>query len=157
MAWYTTDHARRDAARQGACITNAKTAAHSVVRPHTAETVQIDVVRYRDADGNPTDVPAKTPALGKGDLGFTDLFTSHPQFAHVWHGRLTAKSTGEITRARRFIETAEQCDGYMPVSLIYYSAHTGRYGGGEKLNLQNLGRKSQLRRSLCVDSWEIEV
>ena len=54
MAWYTTDHARRDAARQGACITNAKTAANSVVRPHTAETVQIDVVRYMDADGNPT-------------------------------------------------------------------------------------------------------
>lgn len=111
----------------------------------------------KDEQGNDTDEPEMIPALGKSDLGFLELRKLYPQFEHVWAGRAAAKSVGEITRAERFIETAEQCDGLMPVALIYYSAHTGRYGGGEKLNLQNLGRGSELRRSLSVPSWEITL
>lgn len=111
----------------------------------------------KDAEGNDTDVPEKIPALGKSDLGFIALRRDYPQYEHVWAGRVAAKSTGEITRAERFLQTAEQTGGFMPVPLIYYSAHTGRYGGGEKLNLQNLGRGSELRRSLCVPSREEAV
>lgn len=114
-------------------------------------------VKIKDADGNDTDEPAMIPALGKSDLGFLELRKLYPEHEAVWKGRVAAKSVGEITRAERFIATAEQCDGYMPVALMYYSAHTGRYGGGEKLNLQNLGRGSQLRRSLCVPSWEVMI
>lgn len=101
--------------------------------------------------------PKKIAALGKSDLGFQELRRAHPQHENLWLGRIAAKSVGEITRAERFLTTAERCDGFMPVALIYYSAHTGRYGGGEKLNLQNLGRGSELRRSLCVDTWEEPV
>jgi DNA polymerase len=39
--------------------------------------------------------------------------------------------------------------GYMPMPLNYYSAATGRYGGSEKLNVQNMVRGSALRRALC--------
>ena len=109
----------------------------------------------KDEAGNET--PVMIPALGKSDLGFQELRKLYPQYEHVWAGRVAAKSVGEITRAERFIATAEQCDGFMPVALVYYSAHTGRYGGGEKLNLQNLGRGSELRRSLCVPSWEVTL
>lgn len=111
----------------------------------------------KDEYGKPTDEPAMIPALGKNDLGFQELRVLYPQHAPVWDGRIAAKSVGEITRAERFIATAEQCDGFMPVPLGYYAAHTGRYGGSEKLNLQNLGRKSQLRRSLCMPSWEVTL
>lgn len=111
----------------------------------------------KDENGNDTDVPEKIPALGKSDLGFLALRRDYPQFEHVWAGRVAAKSVGEITRAERFLQTAEQTGGFMPVALIYYSAHTGRYGGGEKLNLQNLGRGSELRRSLCVPTREEAV
>lgn len=114
-------------------------------------------VKVKDADGNPTDEPAMIPALGKSDLGFQELRKLYPQYENVWRGRIAAKSVGEITRAERFIATAEQCDGHMPAALVYYSAHTGRYGGGEKLNLQNLGRGSELRRSLCVESREVTL
>lgn len=114
-------------------------------------------VKVKDEHGNDTDEPALIPALGKSDLGFQELRKLYPEYEHVWAGRIAAKSVGEITRAERFIATAEQCDGLMPVALIYYSAHTGRYGGGEKLNLQNLGRGSELRRSLSVPSWSVEV
>lgn len=110
-----------------------------------------------DAEGNETDEPVMIPALGKADLGFLALRRDYPQFEHVWAGRVAAKSTGEITRADRFIDTAEQTGGFMPVALNYYAAHTGRYGGAEKLNLQNLGRGSQLRRSLCVPTREEAV
>lgn len=108
----------------------------------------------KEADGV---TPKKIAALGKSDLGFQELRRAHPEHENLWQGRIAAKSVGEITRAERFLTTAERCDGYMPVPLIYYSAHTGRYGGGEKLNLQNLGRGSELRRSLCVDTWEEPV
>jgi DNA polymerase len=113
--------------------------------------------KVKDANGNPTDEPVMIPALGKSDLGFQALRKEYPEFEHVWAGRVAAKSVGEITRAERFIATAEQCDGLMPVALIYYSAHTGRYGGGEKLNLQNMGRGSELRRSLCVPTREVRL
>lgn len=109
----------------------------------------------KDEAGNET--PVMIPALGKNDLGFLELRKNYPEHEAVWAGRVAAKSVGEITRAERFIATAEQCDGFMPVALVYYSAHTGRYGGGEKLNLQNLGRGSELRRSLCVPSWEVAL
>lgn len=99
--------------------------------------------------------PKKIAALGKADLGFQELRRNHPQFEHIWQGRIAAKSVGEITRAERFLDTARQCDGYMPVPLVYYSAHTGRYGGGEKLNLQNLGRTSELRRALCAQPGQM--
>lgn len=113
--------------------------------------------KIKDDAGKDTDQPAMIPALGKGDLGFQEMRAAYPQFEHIWAARIAAKSVGEITRAERFIATAEQCDGLMPVALIYYSARTGRYGGGEKLNLQNLGRGSELRRSLSVPTREVPV
>lgn len=113
--------------------------------------------KVKDAEGKDTDEPAMIPALGKSDLGFLELRKQYPELDHVWAGRVAAKSVGEITRAERFLATAEQCDGLMPVALMYYSAHTGRYGGGERLNLQNLGRGSELRRSLSVPSWKVAI
>ena len=111
--------------------------------------------KVKDADGNDTDQPVMIPALGKDDVGFRELMHAYPQHKALFEGRIAAKSVGEITRGQRFLATAEQCDGFMPVPLIYYSAHTGRYGGGEKLNLQNLGRGSRLRRALCLPTREV--
>lgn len=90
------------------------------------------------------------PALGKADLGFQQMKAAHPELKAIFEGRVAAKSTGQISRAARFLETAEICGGLMPCPLIYYSAHTGRYGGGEALNLQNLTRGSELRKSLIA-------
>lgn len=90
------------------------------------------------------------PALGKADLGFQQMKAAHPELKHIFEGRVAAKSVGQISRAERFLQVADICGGWMPCPLIYYSAHTGRYGGGEKLNLQNLNRGSELRKSLVA-------
>lgn len=62
--------------------------------------------------------------------------------------RIGGKSTLAETRAKRMIEIAQR--GTLPVYLKYYAAHTGRLGGGDAMNLQNLTRKSTLRRALMA-------
>jgi hypothetical protein len=78
--------------------------------------------------------------------------------------RLAVKSTTNITRAQRFLTAG--ADGMpLPVGYAYYRAHTGRWGGNNKMNMQNLTRGGELRMSilapkghvLCVaDSGQIE-
>ena len=48
----------------------------------------------------------------------------------------TGKSTLEETRTQRFIDIGKR--GTFPVPLKYYAAHTGRWGGSDSVNLQNL-------------------
>jgi len=50
--------------------------------------------------------------------------------------RLGTKSTLEETRTQRFIDISNR--GKLPVPVRYYAAHTGRWGGDDKINLQNL-------------------
>jgi len=119
------------------------------------------------------DVPMKTSpttgkqtyAFAKNDTAFTAL-TEHPKPAvrAIVEARLGTKSTIEETRTKRFLEVAER--GRLPILLKYYGAHTGRFSGGDKLNLQNLPRGGALRKSLvapegkCVvacDSSQIEA
>ena len=61
--------------------------------------------------------------------------------------RLAVKSTTNITRAERFLEAGR--DGMcLPVGYSYYRAHTGRWGGNNKMNMQNLTRGGELRLSI---------
>jgi DNA polymerase I-like protein with 3'-5' exonuclease and polymerase domains len=60
--------------------------------------------------------------------------------------RLGVKSTIEETRTERLISIAGR--GLMPIPLRYYAAHTGRWGGDDKVNMQNLPRKSPLKYAL---------
>lgn len=62
--------------------------------------------------------------------------------------RLGTKSTLEETRTQRFIDIGKR--GNLPVPLRYYAAHTGRWGGDDKLNLQNLPRKSALKEAIIA-------
>lgn len=55
--------------------------------------------------------------------------------------RLGNKSTLEETRTQRFIEIASR--GNLPVPIRYYAAHTGRFGGDDKINMQNLPSRGE--------------
>ena len=78
-----------------------------------------------------------TYAFAKSDVGFKELL-EHPdeQVQAVMAARLGTKSTLEETRTERLINIAKR--GNLPVPLKYYAAHTGRWGGEDKINLQNL-------------------
>jgi DNA polymerase len=94
----------------------------------------------------PTKVSAKTGkeawAFAKTDEGFKAL-EQHPdpKVQALVAARLGNKSTLEETRTQRFIDIAKR--GSLPVPLKYYAAHTGRWGGDDKVNLQNLPSRGQ--------------
>lgn len=89
----------------------------------------------------------QTYAFSKTDEEFKALLEHpHTEIQALVAARLGTKSTIEETRTERFIGIATR--GAMPVPLRYYAAHTGRWGGDDKLNLQNLPRKSPLKYSI---------
>jgi len=109
-----------------------------------------------------------TYAFAKTDQGFKDLLEHPiPAVVAVTEARMGVKSTIEETRTQRMIGISER--GPLPIMLKYYAAHTGRFGGGDKMNLQNMpvrGGQNVLRRSivapegkkvLACDSAQIEA
>ena len=76
-------------------------------------------------------------ALAKSDEGFKALAEHpNPDVQALVAARLGTKSTLEETRTQRFLGIASR--GMLPVPIRYYAAHTGRWGGDDKINLQNL-------------------
>jgi DNA polymerase len=90
-----------------------------------------------------------TYAFSKTDEAFKALLEhENPLIQALVAARLGTKSTIEETRTERFIGIAKR--GALPVPLRYYAAHTGRWGGDDKLNLQNLPRGSILKS--CIEA-----
>ena len=77
-------------------------------------------------------------AFSKSDQGMIDLL-EHPRLEvqTLAAARVGVKSTLEETRTQRLLGIAKRT-GILPVPLRYYAAHTGRWGGSDKLNMQNL-------------------
>ena len=91
----------------------------------------------------------ETYAFAKNDEEFKALLEhDSPIVQAIVAARLGVKSTLEETRTERFIKIAER--GTLPVPLRYYAAHTGRWGGDDKVNLQNLPRKSPLKKAMLA-------
>jgi DNA polymerase len=79
----------------------------------------------------------ETFAFAKTDEDFKALSDHEdPQVQSLVSARLGNKSTLEETRTQRFIDISKR--GLLPVPVKYYAAHTGRWGGDDKINLQNL-------------------
>jgi len=101
----------------------------------------------------------ETWAFSKTDKGFTDLL-EHPdeRVQALASARLGVKSTLEETRTEALIGVAGR--GTLPIMLNYYGAHTGRFSGGDKLNLQNLPSrdgKNTIRRALKAPTGQVLV
>lgn len=81
-------------------------------------------------------------AFAKTDEEFKDLLEHpDPRVQVLVSARLGNKTTLEETRTQRFIDIAMR--GALPVPIKYYAAHTGRWGGDDKINLQNLPSRGQ--------------
>jgi hypothetical protein len=95
-------------------------------------------------------------AFSKSDKNFTSLLEhDNPFVADAVGARLGVKSTIEESRTRSLLGVSER--GTLPIMLNYYGAHTGRFSGGDKMNLQNLPRGGALRRSICAPAGKLLV
>lgn len=80
----------------------------------------------------------ETYAFAKSDEPFKALLQHEDvRVQALCAARLGTKSTLEETRTQRFIDIGRR-NGVFPVPLKYYAAHTGRWGGSDSVNLQNL-------------------
>lgn len=95
-------------------------------------------------------------AFSKSDKAFTDLLEHpNPMVHNAVAARLGVKSTIEQSRTQSLIRVAQR--GKLPIMLNYYGAHTGRFSGGDKMNLQNLPRGGTLRKSLCAPEGKVLI
>lgn len=131
----------------------SQTALHALLRKDA------NFVKVLDALGVPVEYKTtpkgkRKPALAKTDA-FMQSFVAHedPSIAQVAELRLSAQSNIVRTRAQRFLDVGEP----LPVPLLYYAAHTGRDGGLDGLNLQNLPNKGPLRASIVAPEGHILV
>lgn len=98
----------------------------------------------------------RTYAFAKTDQAMADLEEhENPDVQALVSARLGLKTTLEETRTQKFINIARlQWPEYMggqalmPIPLRYSGAHTHRLSGDWQLNLQNMPRGGNLRRSL---------
>ncbi len=95
----------------------------------------------------------ETFAFAKNDDGFKKLLDDpDARVQALAAARIGTKSTLEETRTQRFIDIAAR--GNLPVPVRYYAAHTGRWGGDDKINLQNLPSRGangkKLKRSIIA-------
>jgi DNA polymerase len=98
----------------------------------------------------------QTYAFSKTDEEFKALLNHDtPEVRMLVEARLGTKSTIEETRTERFVEIAKR--GLLPVPLRYYAAHTGRWGGDDKINLQNLKRGSLLKNAIVAPNGYVMV
>jgi DNA polymerase family A/3'-5' exonuclease len=128
----------------------------------TLESLGVEV-KTKPSPANPE---RRVPAFAKTD-GFMEELLEYGgsenedinyQVQTLAMARLSFKSTIEETRAERFVNIAKlpwRDNGapLLPVALRYGAAHTHRFGGEWRLNMQNLPRdksKSKLRAALCV-------
>lgn len=84
----------------------------------------------------------ETLALAKNDEEFKAM-ADHKDIRvqTLVAARLGNKTTLEETRTERLIGIATR--GLIPVPLSYYAAHTGRWGGSDKLNFQNFPSRGE--------------
>ncbi len=112
----------------------------------------------------PTKISARTGkeawAFAKTDEEFKALLEhTDPRVQALVSARLGNKTTLEETRTQRFIDISTR--GLLPVPIKYYAAHTGRWGGDDKINLQNLPSRGnnagKLKKSICAPDGYIMI
>ena len=118
-----------------------------------------DVLRSLDVEPpmkvSPT-TGKETYAFAKTDEAFKALL-EHPdeRVQAVAAARLGTKSTIEETRTENMIGIANR--GSLPILLNYWGGSTGRASGGDRMNLQNLPRGGEIRKSLIAPPGHVIV
>lgn len=103
------------------------------------------------------DPTGKTYAFALTDEGFKELEGHEDlRIQTLYAARVGIKSTLEERRTERFIGMARSV-GYLAVPLLYYGALTGRWAASDKINLQNIPRKSKLKEAIMAPEGSVIV
>lgn len=95
----------------------------------------VPVPMKKNAKGN------LTYAFAKDDAGFKELLVHADETVReLVAAKLVMSSSMEQARLARLLDLHNTMNGMLPVPLVYYGAHPGRFAGDEKINLQNLPR-----------------
>lgn len=155
------DRVRAEQLREGSLRDDSVSRAGSTVENLSSNVKFAELLRSAGVEP-PTKISPttgkETYAFAKGDLDFQALLRHEDELVrYLCEARMRVKSTIGETRAQRFLNAG--ADGNkLPVMLNYYGAHTGRWSGGNKMNLQNLPRGGELRLSLYApEGHEIVV
>jgi DNA polymerase bacteriophage-type len=96
-------------------------------------------------------------AFAKTDKAFTALLEHEkPLVQALVAARIGHKSTIEESRTERLLAVANVTESF-PIPLKYSGAHTHRFSGDWKLNVQNLPNGSELRRALKAPKGKIVI
>lgn len=105
--------------------------------------VQIAMKKSKTAK-NEDGTAADTLAMSKTDVSFMELLAHDNEIVRdLVQARLKLMSSMEQSRLERFDAVAALDiggDSLLPVPLLYYGAHPGRFAGLDKINMQNLSR-----------------
>lgn len=98
-----------------------------------------------------------TFAFSRTDEGFKSLLRSDNETVrNLAEAKIAVSSTGSEGKAQRFLDISK-ASKKLPVYLLYSGAHTHRWSGGNKMNMQNLERGSELRKSILAPPGYVVV
>lgn len=86
----------------------------------------------------------------KTNPNFVEFYAKNPHMQTLLDLKSEVNSNIKEKRTERLIKTANAHNGFIPVAYNYHGAITGRFSGSNKLNLQNLPRKGELRNLLLA-------
>lgn len=96
--------------------------------------------------GLPPEHHVYTYAFSRDDISYVRYKRNHPELIDIFKARAAAKETNELNKAERIMQHKKG----VPVALTYSGAHTKRFSGSNKTNLQALKRGGELRKSLIA-------
>lgn len=106
------------------------------------------------------------PAFAKTDAAFEVFYEDHPEIQPLLDLKRRINSNIKESRTERLISSSNVHKGRIPIAYNYCGAFTGRFSGGNSVNLQNIPKTGILREAImapkgykliCCDLSQIEA
>lgn len=115
-----------------------------------------EVLKQHGVEEIPTKISPTTGlaswAFAKTDMAwknFEEEYADDPVISALIATRMAVKSTLEETRTKRLLDDSLKHRKFR-VPLLYYAAHTGRYGGSDGINVQNFPRVTNSKMRYAI-------